>query len=420
VTHRRNKYLARDSHTADNFLALHAAVNVCIAEFEAAAFQQPSGSSVQRLNLQTQWADRVPATAPTPANRTLETNAPQVRAEPASPAISTENLRQVPAATHALTPAPQFQEVERILIEMAKGNMKWSAGTRFTAPTKQLRQLKKMLGRETETTAELRPLRAYILTRLVQAIDALPTESAFIYEHKQMVVRLYQRVLHHENLRQHDHLFRLKTYRQLRVVERLDRLAATPADFRQDLLISDASIATILNSLLKFNDDGERMQFNMAINEQLRKLMRRVMSEVNVPLEQENARRLQRQSLLAQSRGKFSGLRTANLEAHAQLLALFMQGWDNWPDWSDDARNILADMVSEELRWMDENRRGYAEADPSLDFARFTEMAAEGPTSLAGQGPIAQIVVPPEYCVASSEVRLHASEPENARARTDG
>lgn len=557
-----------------------------------------SGGSVQRLNLQTQWADRNPATASTPANRTLGTNAPQVRAEPVSPAISTENLRQVPAATDALTLAPQFLKVKRILDEMAQGSMKWNAGTRFTAPTKQLRQLKEMLGRETETAADQRSLRAYILTRLVQAIDALPRESAFIYEHKQMVVRLYQRVLHHENLRQHDHLFRLKTYRQLRVVERLDSLAATPADFRQDLLISDASIATILTSLLKseklsefrgawidmaehqlerlrqtvpayaallsalyevrssawlrperenyqrlldshtdwlrtqrspvaqtlrsgsdtrpnpsprlyqhindlrhhidtymmhgnvseilaispdfmaslgeilndlvvvnpsayanllkrivrltrtrlnaweperqqaflntvfssinwhrdpqlFNDDGERMQFNMAVNDQLRKLMRRVMSEVNVPQEQENARRLQRQSLLAQLREKFSDLRTANLEAHAQLLALFMQGWDNWPDWSDDARNTLANMVLEELRWIDVNRRGYAEANPGLDFAHFTEMAAERPTSLAGQGPIAQVVVPPDYLAASGEVRPPEYEPENARARTN-
>lgn len=36
-----NKYLARDSRTVENFLALHAAVNVCIAVFEAAAVRQP-------------------------------------------------------------------------------------------------------------------------------------------------------------------------------------------------------------------------------------------------------------------------------------------------------------------------------------------------------------------------------------------
>jgi len=620
-----NKYLARHSQTAENFLALHAAINACIAEFEAAAVQQPSGSrndaALEHLYAQTRAALRAPMPMPTggtqqrhlyaqiadmnaasavPAgNRIQETDVPQVQSRPTLPATGTENIRQVPAATDPLIREQRFPEVDRILEEMRQGSMKWNSGTRFTAPTRQLRQLKEMLGRETETTAEQRRLREYILTRLVQAIDALPAEAAFTHEHRQMVVRLYQRVLHHENLPQHDQLFRLKTYRQLRVVERLDRLAETPADFKQDLLVSDASIGTILTGLLRseklsefrgawidmaghqlerlrrnvpayaallntlyevrstawlrreqekcqrllgshsewlraqrsplaqtlrpgtdtatnhsphlyqhinnlveyietymrngnvpdilaispdftaslgevlndllvanptayanlvgrvvnltyarlnawmpehqqafldavfssinwhrdaqlFNDDGERMQFNSAINNHLRKLMRRVMSEVEVPPEQEDARQRQRQSLLAQLREKFGALRTANLEAHAQLLASLMRGWGNWPNWNADARDTLTNMVSEELLWIDENRRGNAEANPGLDFAHFSELAAEYTLSLAGQGPIAQIITPPDYVAAASEVRPLDYEAVDARVRADG
>jgi hypothetical protein len=272
-------YMVRDGHTAENFLALHAALTVCIDEFESAVRQRPSGSAdnapledlyeqaraavrqsmprgeLQKWNLQNQWTNAHAALSrESLGNRTEETDAPQVHPDLPLPPVDRENSPRVAAETDALTPAQRFPEVDRILEEMAQGSTKWNSGTRFTAPTKQLRQLKEMLGRGTEgrgaEISERRLLRQYILTRMVRAIDDLPAESAFTYEHRQMVVRLYQRILHHENLPKHDYFSRLKTYRQLRVVEQLDRLAPTPADFQQHLLISDASLVPILTGLL--------------------------------------------------------------------------------------------------------------------------------------------------------------------------
>lgn len=605
-----NKYMMRDAHTAKNFLALHAALNVCIQLFEAAVSQQPpdsagnpsleqlytriraavregrSNGATQRLLLQRTWDNTQEVATDSRRTGVQETTGPQIQAEEPQAPIEADISPHSPVVADALMPSQQFLAVDRILEEMAQGGTKWNSGTRFTAPTKQLRQLKEMLGRETESLREGRPLRDYILTKLVQTIGGLPSDATFTHEHREMVVRLYQRALHHESLPKHDYFSHFKRYRQLRIVDQLNRLAPTPADFQQHLVISDNSLPTILLALLESEKMGEfretwhditgyqlqrlhrnipvymelmdrlininsgrwtnrekvrhmrvlepeiawlqtqrilgtearqsefnskvddlvcsylnqqmlhtyispirslcgafieslgrvldelflsspwaysnllgnvvnairsdlnrwepdnpqalfnmlisslswhqqshllegnmeRIQFNDSITTHLKRLMQHVMSETGIPPELEDAQQQQMQFFLAQLQAKFIELRTANLEAHAELLASFMRGWNNWPDWNDDARNTLIDMVLEELRWIDENRRGYVEANPGLDFAHFSRLAVEYTTSLAGQDRIAQIILPPDYVTASSNVGPRRDEADNARA----